>query len=335
MAYSFLQQMYDSVLAQSMRIDPDLALLNATPVRVCGSTFQGASLTNTSDNFWACTRGTNSTSVIASSLCTLTSLTTNADWCQVGTVKIGVFKEGQINSWQARFLLNTSVTAANTTIYAGPVKTSSGVPQDGYNFAISGTGVVSVQSYSGGSTVLNASSGFNGSLGGSYTVPDVNIHTYEIIYRVGDVRFLIDGALLHTATPTNTLYAVVLNLPATVSVVNGTSPTSRVVTVWNMQISRYGDGLSRPISTNITTSTTTVLSTRPGTLYRVYPSSLSAGVATMVLYDNTAGSGTIIASIIYPAAGMPTLEFGIDTQIGLTAVTSTTGTVPNYTVVHD
>lgn len=82
---------------------------------------------------------------------------------------------------------------------------------------------------------------------------------------------------------------------------------------------------------HITTNTTTTVKSGAGTLQNIVINNPgSAWVATV--YDNTAGSGTVIA-VISAAAGQ-TLPYNLRFSAGLTIVT--TGTTPgDMTVIYD
>lgn len=70
----------------------------------------------------------------------------------------------------------------------------------------------------------------------------------------------------------------------------------------------------------IATATTTAVATGPGTLHTI---SVQGGVAgTIIAYDNTAGSGTILASFDSTNA-LATYTFDVRFSKGLTIVTST------------
>jgi len=84
---------------------------------------------------------------------------------------------------------------------------------------------------------------------------------------------------------------------------------------------------------NITSATTTVVKTGPGSLYAVIVNSTVAN-GTITIYDNTAGSGTLIATVTYPAtllASQTVLPYFTQFTTGLTVVT--TG-VANITVIY-
>jgi hypothetical protein len=80
---------------------------------------------------------------------------------------------------------------------------------------------------------------------------------------------------------------------------------------------------------NIAGAATTLVRTGPGILERlVVNRAIASGVIT--IYDNTAGSGTLIATITHPGTLLQNqydLEFGVRFSTGLTIVTSSTDNV--------
>ncbi len=85
---------------------------------------------------------------------------------------------------------------------------------------------------------------------------------------------------------------------------------------------------------NITSATTTVVSSKKCKLHRIKVNrAVANGVIT--IYDNTSATGTLIGTITSPAtllANHFTHEFGISTNVGLTIVTSA---AEDITVVFD
>lgn len=85
---------------------------------------------------------------------------------------------------------------------------------------------------------------------------------------------------------------------------------------------------------NITSATTTVVSTKKCKLHRIKVNkAVLSGVIT--IYDNTSAAGTKIGTITNPATLLHsqfTHEFGADTNIGLTIVTSA---AEDITVIYD
>ena len=72
--------------------------------------------------------------------------------------------------------------------------------------------------------------------------------------------------------------------------------------------------------TNITTATTTVVKTGRGVLVSVVLNETNAGAIT--IYDNTAGSGTKIATIAAGASAGSVFAYLCQFTVGLTVVTA-------------
>jgi hypothetical protein len=84
-------------------------------------------------------------------------------------------------------------------------------------------------------------------------------------------------------------------------------------------------------STRITTNATTVVKAAPGTLHTVVVGKAGSGGNTVTIYDNTAGSGTIISVLTDVPIGSYRFDSGAAT--GITIVTAT-GTAPDMTVTY-
>jgi hypothetical protein len=81
---------------------------------------------------------------------------------------------------------------------------------------------------------------------------------------------------------------------------------------------------------NITTATTTTVKSGSGVLERIVVNTAGAG-STFVIYDNTAGSGTKIAS--GTSATQISLMYNVRFSTGLTIVTAS-GTPADITVIY-
>lgn len=84
---------------------------------------------------------------------------------------------------------------------------------------------------------------------------------------------------------------------------------------------------------HISTNTTTVVKSGPGILHTVVVNLIGTAPATLVLWDNTAASGTQIANITLNANDTFFL-YDIGFNIGLTAVTTSGATVSDYTISY-
>jgi hypothetical protein len=97
-----------------------------------------------------------------------------------------------------------------------------------------------------------------------------------------------------------------------------------------------GKPFERLKSNNITTQTTTVVKTGEGFLHTIVVNTpLASG--SIVIYDNTAGSGTTIGTITQPgtllADGPKTARYDVRFTTGLTIVTS--GANQDITVTYN
>lgn len=166
-----------------------------------------------------------------------------------------------------------------------------------------------------------ASTSFTG--GNAFTL-DTNFHTYEIWWTSSSAHFYVDRKLLHILTNQTGALADVLHFPVRYenkSVNGGT--TSAQLLVRGSGIHRFGRGTGRPRSTFISTASTTILKTEPGTLHRIVVTrDGSLGNNTLTIYDSTTGSGTIMFQLTLGSATVSILEFDVDFNNGLTIVSS-------------
>lgn len=84
---------------------------------------------------------------------------------------------------------------------------------------------------------------------------------------------------------------------------------------------------------NITTDTTTVVKTGPGTLHTITVNLVGTAPATVTIYDNTAASGTKIGTVTISATDT-FFVYDVDFNNGLTIVTSAGATKGDYTVSY-
>ena len=82
---------------------------------------------------------------------------------------------------------------------------------------------------------------------------------------------------------------------------------------------------------NLTANGTTTILAEPGKLGKVVINKVGATANTLTLYDNTAASGTVIATIDTTIAAAPTREYHCRCAVGLTAVLAA-GTSADVTI---
>jgi hypothetical protein len=81
--------------------------------------------------------------------------------------------------------------------------------------------------------------------------------------------------------------------------------------------------------TGFNTATSAVVQTGPGTIHTVVLAA-AADAATLILYNNTAGSGTILCKLAAPIGVTAYVQLDIPFSIGCYA--ALTGTAPNATI---
>lgn len=325
-------QLHDPDTDRLARVNPgNGALAVDQTIRLIGPQFVGSTI---DDQFWTlANNGTASAAALANGLVSLTSGTDNS-----GSGSLLSFHHARflfVNPNEFRMLARvTDATVADCTRRWGATKITAGTPltlDNGFYYSLDGAGTLTVnyKTVGGGATSI-ASGSFNGDV--STYVVDTNAHAYEILYYEAKIWFIIDTVLIHSVAVTTAKLTDDFNLHAMAESVNsGSGTTSGVLEVFASSILRIGSPTTIPICVNITANATTVLKRSPGNLHRVTVNTFNAS-NTAVIYDNTAGSGTTIATINADTE-LP-FEYGCEFQIGLTIVTSG-GSAGDITVVYD
>jgi len=273
--------------------------------------------------FWTVANsGADSAAGVATGFATLSSGTANSGYGQITSVRVGRFMFAHPHLFRCALRIN-DLTKANCTRRWGAFSlTATTSPLDGFFFSFDGANALSVNYINNGTPTSVASGSFNGSVS-SYTM-DTNVHAYEIMFFEMKAEFYIDNVLIHTFTPTTAKMASNLTLPITATSINSAGGTvSGTMELWAGSILRLGRANTESKSVHLTTAATTVCKIGAGTLHRIVVN--NAGGTLITVYDNTAGSGTVLAVINTPAtANCVTLEYGIPFFIGLTIVTTGT-----------
>lgn len=207
---------------------------------------------------------------------------------------------------------------------------------NGYYFKWDGT-TFSVGCRKGGIDTDVASGSFNGRQGSSYT-PTVNITTYEILWTNRNVWFFVGGVLLHNVTATTTPSVATPHLKVGLECTNGANVNNNTLSCLVASINRNGQLLTQPHAVRISTLTTTVLKYGPGNLHSIVVTAPSSSAGTITVYDNTAGSGTIIAVLTVRSPASQSVPFSLDFKglafsNGLTIVTASTAS--DLTVIYE
>lgn len=158
------------------------------------------------------------------------------------------------------------------------------------------------------------------------------VHSYEIAFFSNVAFFIVDDQVHHLSLG----FGRKGHFPIQAENNNsGGSTTNNSLILRGVAYWRYGPDINAPRGRRIAGSATTVLKIGSGGLKRIVLNSASV-TGTISIYDNTAGSGALIAVITTSAgsnAPPVSLEYGIDFSVGLTIVT--VGAAYDLTVVFD
>jgi len=285
--------------------------LTVVPYRAAGGVFTGTTI---NPYFYTVTNANGGTVTQANGLQTLATNTTANGSSQCKTTSVCRYVGWAQCVSTNRLALGDTGTANNVRRWGAFNGT------DGAYFKISGT-TVYVATMAGSVETAIASSSWNQST----VVPTLtNYNRYQIIYSVNTVVFMINGVPVHISTFATSQWTNYPHLPAWMDNVNSASSTTNVtMTSKTATIYRLGMRDTQDIYAHITTAGTYNLKYSPGTLHRITLNSPSGTLIT--IYDNTAGSGTVIAVINTPSQANPvTLEYELEFNTGLTLVTTGT-----------
>jgi hypothetical protein len=173
---------------------------------------------------------------------------------------------------------------------------------------------------SAGVDVLINSGDFNGAYGPNFSpVADV-LYKITAEWTPIGASYYINNKLLHTVRPTTPPQT--LTLPIRLETINNNGNISDIdFECYGAVISRQGQLQTNPTYKYLSGAATTVLKYGAGTLHTIVNNDNSGSI---ILYDNTVGSGTIIASIDL-AKVLGTLVFDAPFSNGLTVVSTGSG----------
>jgi hypothetical protein len=262
------------------------------PYKMVGTTL-GASI---DPNFiTASFNGAEASSGVANSVATVVSGTSNNGYGQLQSVLKARYVFGHPHLWRGITRLPTVAVSGNTRRF-GMFTTSGSTtnPEDGAFFEFSANGTMSLCTVSGGTKIVNVSSGsFNGAI--SEYILDTNSHALEIVAYTHGVWFFIDNVLVHNAEPTNQIFYKTLTTPITAQSINSASGSSTgTLEIWNASISRLGRSVTAPTSkyfSGTTSASGILMKAGSGALHNVIISNV-ANTSKVVIYDSSSGSST-------------------------------------------
>lgn len=317
MSYFKEARIIDKETGVNAEVEPLGALKTVVPVRLVGTTFEGA----TKDpNFW--TDNSVNGTVTQSGKITLSTGTTANATAIYTTVRKARKITGTTNQFRCVAGLTTD-TQANNLRRVGAYSAT-----DGFFFQVSGT-TFSVGSRKASADTLIASGDFNGNYGPFGELEIDALYRFVITYSSVSAKFFINGTLIHTILNTVDGYTNTLSLPVTMENINsGGNITDNTFIVTFATILRLGELISSGKYYYAGTTATTVLKYGAGTLQRI---AITDNTGTMMVYDGLSAAGTVIANID-ASKTVGTMEFNAPFNDGLTIVT--TGP-PKMTVIYE
>lgn len=208
---------------------------------------------------------------------------------------------------------------------------------DGFFYELSGT-VFSVVSRKAGVDTKVAYSACNGPATATFDPATdlTKMNQFNLFFGGLSCRWQVNGRVLHSIGA-NTIASPLterLSLPFRYETNNSSGQTANAkILSRGVSFHRVSPAEVTPRYRMISTATTTVVRTGPGTLRRLIVNNGSPG-GTITVYDNTAASGTQIAVVNIPGStNNPfVLDYDLEANTGITVVTST---AVNLTVTYD
>ena len=293
------------------------ALTTVPFIRLVGTNFDG---TTKDTNFWTETVTGSGTVTQGGGEIELSTGTTANSTTQYDSVRTARFVVTSPLQFQAIVKFETAGATDNVR-RCGAYKDT-----DGFYFELDGT-TFSIGYRKASADTLVSSGSFNGNYGTTYTM-DTNYHKLAIEWGPKGVFFYIDNVLLHKDGQGHR--SNFLSLPIRFENDNSNGKDDdMVLDVLASAIGRYGELITSSTYKYIGAAATTVCKYGPGRLHVVVNND-NAGAC--VIYDNTAGSGNVIASIDLSKV-LGSMAFGCPFSTGLTVVT--TGATVKITVVYE
>jgi len=300
-------------------------LLVANKVRLVGEIFEGTTIDT---SFWT-TRVSTGTAIQSSSEMVLTSGTANAQYAELWTASRAIWITGSSNKFRSQLRFGDSGTTNVIRRWGvGWVSGSaSSVITDGAYFKLSGT-ALSINTMAATVETSVASGSFNG----TYTEPTfTNNNTYEILYTLSKVYFLINNVIVHTASFQTTHWTSgTINFNAFADVNNTGASAAVTMTLRAMNIARLGLEKTTPRYKYISGATTTTCKISGGFLHAIV---INDAGTLCTIYDQTTAASPIIGILDTGATVGTTVTYDVPFSNGLVIVTTGGGT--NLTVIYE
>jgi hypothetical protein len=301
-------------------------LRTVEPIKLVGSNFIGV-VVDTS--FWTISNANSGTTTQASGAMTLATNTSAGGSTAVSSVRRGRYLAGSSMRYRA-VIQNDSPLAGNVRRWGVADWATMPTITDGAYFKLNGT-TLEVATMKGSTETAIASGSFNGVYGSTYSI-GTDAHTYEIYWTNSKVYFVVDDEVLHSISAKTATWTSTVTMYLWADNVNsGAVSTNKTMSVRVASIARLGSIQSATNYKHITAQTTTVCKYGAGNLHSISVNTPANNIITV--YDNFAGSGTVMAVISLGNNTTPfMMSFNTEFFTGLTIVT---GAAMDLTVVYE
>jgi len=284
---------------------PNSELITTDKIRLVGAIFNGGTLDS---NFWSNRVSTGTVTQVANTA-VLTSGTANGHYAELWTVRRATWVTGTSMKFRSQVRFGDTGTANVVRRWGvGWVSGSaSTLITDGACFKLNGTALSIVTHFNSTSGTEVASASFNG----TYAAPTfTNSTTYEILYTLGKVYFLIGGVIVHTVIASTAHWTSgTVNFHAFADVNNTGNSSAVTMSLRMMNISRLGSIATQPTYKYITgVNTEQILKLGGGMIHQILIGTCVNG-KTISVYDNITGTGSPMAVITLPTNTDP---FAVD-----------------------
>ena len=292
--------------------------VNISPVyRLVGTAFEGSTLDS---NFWlddGCLRG-GTVSLTNGEVKLLTNTTANG-LSILKSVRKGRFVAGSAMLFEGAFSFTSEAVANNNRRFGSYTLDIELNVDNGFYFQMLGTSFSVGYSKEGSTTSIETGS-FNGNKGNSWEPDADTYYKFSIEYSPMGIFWYVDNELLHKVRKSNS--SAYMTLPITIENENTNEiTTANELGCIGAYIARQGELKTNPTYKYIGVDGTTVCKYSAGTLHCI---NVLDNAGNIIIYDNSAASGTIICNIDASQGSEPlgTMLFDAPFNDGLTIVTS-------------